>query len=170
MRITDFLPQISVDTGIQVLLGDIEETLETTITSYPLGAMVQTPPPTPPHTTKTDIKLGAADRTDTKEVGQRRYDDGLRGMGKPPWVQPLVQTREGGASHSAPTKEGETSVGPAIRRQQEKVGPAIGNQRRRGNICEGSRWRSQEKVVPAIGANMTLVRPAMAALTVRPDS
>ena len=30
-----FLPQISVDPGIQVLLGDIEETLETKIASYP---------------------------------------------------------------------------------------------------------------------------------------
>ena len=45
------------------------------------GAMVQTPTPPP---TDTDRKLGAADRTDAKEVGWRRRDDGLGGMGKHP--------------------------------------------------------------------------------------
>ena len=49
--------------------------------------------------TKTDRKLGAEVRTDGKEVGQRRWDDGLMGMG--------------------------TSVRPAVRRPQEKVRPAI---------------------------------------------
>ena len=60
------------------------------------GEMVQTPTPPP---TKTDRKLGAAVRTDAKEVGWRRRDDVLMGMG--------------------------TSVRPAVRRPQEKVGPAI---------------------------------------------
>ena len=64
------------------------------------GAMVQTPTPPP---TKTDRKLGAADRTDAKEVGRRRRDDGLRGVGKPPCGQPSAPTGESGASHSAPT-------------------------------------------------------------------
>ena len=41
------------------------------------GAMIQTP--TPP--TKTDRKLGAADRTDAKEVGRCRRNDGLGGWG-----------------------------------------------------------------------------------------
>ena len=41
------------------------------------GAMVQTP--TSP--TKTDRKLGAAVRTEAKEVGRRRRDNGLMGMG-----------------------------------------------------------------------------------------
>ena len=36
------------------------------------------PPPT-----NTDRKLGAEDRTDAKEVGRRRWDNGSRGMGKP---------------------------------------------------------------------------------------
>ena len=52
------------------------------------GEMVQTPTPL----TKTDIKLGVADRTDVKEVGRRRRDDGLRVMGKPPWGQPSAPT------------------------------------------------------------------------------
>ena len=39
--------------------------------------MVQTP--TSP--TKTDRKLGAADRTDTKEVGRSRRNNGLGGWG-----------------------------------------------------------------------------------------
>ena len=45
------------------------------------GGMVQklTPPPT-----KTDRKLGAADITVAKEVGQRKRNDGLGGMGKHP--------------------------------------------------------------------------------------
>ena len=59
------------------------------------GAMVQTP--TPP--TKTDRKLGVEVRTDAKEVGWRKRDDGLMGMG--------------------------TFVRPAVRRPHEKVGPAI---------------------------------------------
>ena len=41
------------------------------------GEMVQTP--TPP--TKTDRKLGAADRTAAKEVGRRILNDGLGGWG-----------------------------------------------------------------------------------------
>ena len=102
------------------------------------GAMVQTPNPP----TKTKRKLRVADRTDAKEVDQRRRDDGLRGMGKPPWGQPSAPTGEGGYSHLDTKEEGETSMGPAIRRPQEKVGPAI-------------------------GAHRTLVRPAITALTVR---
>ena len=70
--------------------------------------------------------MGAADRTDAKEVGRRRRDDGLREMGKPPWGHPSAPTGEGGASHLEPTEEGETSVGPDIWRPQEKAGPAIG--------------------------------------------
>ena len=49
--------------------------------------------------TKTDRKLRAVVRTDAKEVGRRRQDYGLMGMG--------------------------TSVRPAVRRPQEKVGPSI---------------------------------------------
>ena len=52
---------------------------------------------TPP--IKTDRKLGVAVRTDAEEVGWRRQDNVLIGMG--------------------------TSVGPAVRCTQEKVGPAI---------------------------------------------
>ena len=52
------------------------------------GTMVQTP--TPP--TKTDRKLGAAVRTDAKEVGRRIRDDGLMGVGKPPWGHPSAST------------------------------------------------------------------------------
>ena len=59
------------------------------------GAMVQTP--TSP--TKTYRKLGAAVRTDGKDVGQRRRDNGLMGMG--------------------------TSVRTAVRCPQEKVGLAM---------------------------------------------
>ena len=59
------------------------------------GPRVQTL--TPP--TKTDRKIGAAVRTDAKEVGWRKRDGGLMGMG--------------------------TSVRPAVRRPHEKVGPAI---------------------------------------------
>ena len=58
--------------------------------------MVLTPTPPP---TKTDRNLKAAVRTDKKEVGWRRLDDGFMGM--------------------------RTSVRPAVRRPQEKVGPAI---------------------------------------------
>ena len=60
-----------------------------------VGEMVQ--PQTPP--TKTDRKLGAAFRTDGKEVGRSRRDDGLMWMG--------------------------TSVRTAVRRPQENLGPAI---------------------------------------------
>ena len=44
------------------------------------GAIVQTPTTL----TKKDRKIEAADRTDAKEVGRRRRDGRLRGMGKPP--------------------------------------------------------------------------------------
>ena len=60
------------------------------------GGMVQTPTPPP---TKTDRKLGVEVRTDVTEVGRRRRDYGLMGMG--------------------------TSVKPAVRLPQEKVGPSI---------------------------------------------
>ena len=93
-------------------------------------AMVQTP--TPP--TKTDRKLGAAERTDVKEVGRRRRDDWLRGMGEPPWGQTSAPTGEGGASHLAPTEEGETSVGPAIGTHRRRWGQPFGAHRRRVNI------------------------------------
>ena len=75
------------------------------------GEMVQTP--TPP--TKTDRKLGATDRTDAKEVGQRRQNDELGGWGN------ICEV-----SH---------------RRPQEKVGPAIRAHRTRGNIREVSHRR-----------------------------
>ena len=68
---------------------------------------------TNPPPTNMDRKIGVADRTDAKEVGRSRRDDGLRGVGKTMWGQPLEPTGEGGASHLAPTEEGETSVGPA---------------------------------------------------------
>ena len=99
------------------------------------GAMVQTP--TPP--SKTDKKLWEANRTDTKEVGRRIWDDRLRGWGNLPGGRPSATTGEGVASHLAPTEEGETSVGAAICHPQDKVGPDI--------------WRPQEKVGPAIGAH-----------------
>ena len=54
--------------------AETEITAETTVRE---GAMVQTP--TPP--TKTDRKLGAADRKVAKEVGWRRRNDGLGGWG-----------------------------------------------------------------------------------------
>ena len=54
--------------------------------------------------TKTDRKLGEAVRTDGKEVGWRRRDNGLMGMG------PSMRT--------------------AVRRPQEKLGPAIGRPQR----------------------------------------
>ena len=41
------------------------------------GEMVQTPTPT----TKTDRKIGAADRMDAREVGRCRKNDGLGGWG-----------------------------------------------------------------------------------------
>ena len=62
------------------------------------GTMVQTP--TPP--TKTDRKIRAVDRTDAKEVGWRRRDNGLMGMGKPPWGQPSAPIGEVRASHLVP--------------------------------------------------------------------
>ena len=138
----------------QDLVADVAAT-ETVITAEAAvgeGAIVQTP--TPP--TKTDRKLEAADRTDAKEVGRRRWDDGLSGMGKPPWGQPSAPTGEGGASHLAPTKEGETSVGPAIRRPQEKVGPAIGTHR-----TLVSHAITSLKVMSAIDSHKILVRYAM---------
>ena len=63
-------------------------------------------------------------------------------MGKQPWGQPSAPTGEGGARNLAPTEEEETSVGTAIQRPQEKLGPAI-------------------------VAHRTLVRPDIAALTVK---
>ena len=75
------------------------ETEITAETSVCKGAMVQTP--TPP--TKTDRKLGAADRTVKKEVGQIIRNNGLGGCGN---------IRE--VSHS---------------RLPEKVGSAIGANR-----------------------------------------
>ena len=72
-----------------------EETEITAEAAVGEGEMVQTPPPPPPPThthTKTDRKLGAADRTDAKEVGRRRGEDRLRGMGKRLWGQPSAPT------------------------------------------------------------------------------
>ena len=63
------------------------------------------PTTTPAPPTKTDRKLGAAVRTEGKEVGRSRRDDGLMGMG--------------------------SSVRPAVRLPQEKMGPAIGLPQRR---------------------------------------
>ena len=70
------------------------------------GAMVQTP--TSP--TKTDRKLGAADRTDTKEVGRSRRNNGLGEWGN---------IRE--VSHRSPQE----TVGPAIGAHRILVRPAI---------------------------------------------
>ena len=84
------------------------------------GAMVQksTPPPT-----KMDRKLGAAVRTDVKEVGRRRQDDGLMGM--------------------------VTSVCPAVRLPQEKLGPAIGRPQRGQYIeSEGGYLREASRQAP----------------------
>ena len=86
------------DLVADVAEADTEITAEATVGE---GVMVQTPTPL----TKTDRKIGLADRTDAKEVSQRRRDDGLGGMGKHPWGQPLAPKGEGGASHSAPTEE-----------------------------------------------------------------
>ena len=77
-----------------VAAADTDKTAEAEVG---VGKMVQ--PKTP--LTKTDRKLGAAIRTDEKEKGRRRQDDGLMGMG--------------------------TSVWPAVRRPKEKVGPSIGH-------------------------------------------
>ena len=71
------------------------ETEITTEAAVGEGAMVQILTPS----TKMDRKLGAAVRTDVKEVGRRRRDDGLMRMG--------------------------TSVRPVVRRPHEKLGPAI---------------------------------------------
>ena len=81
---------------VDVAAAETEITAEAAVGK---GAMVQTP--TPP--TKTDKKLRAEDRTDAKGVVRRRQDDNLRGVGKPPWGQPLAPTGEDGAIHSAPT-------------------------------------------------------------------
>ena len=120
------------------------------------GAMVKTP--TPPH--QDGHKLGAAERTNTKEVGRRRRDDGLRGMGKPPWGQPLAPTGEGGASHSAPTEEGEKSVGmgkPPWGQPSPPTGEAGASHlapTEEGEISLGTAIRRpQEKLGPAIGAH-----------------
>ena len=72
------------------LVADVAEA-ETEITAEAAvgeGEMVQTP--TPP--TKTVRKLGAADIMDVKELVRSRWDDGLRGMGKLLWGQPLDPT------------------------------------------------------------------------------
>ena len=87
----------------QYLVADVadvaaEETEITAEVAVGEGEMVQTPPPP----TKTDRKLGAADRTDAKEVGWHRRDNRLRRMGKPPWGQPLAPTGEVGDRHLAP--------------------------------------------------------------------
>ena len=73
-----------------------EETVKTAEAEVGVGEMVQ------PQTllTKTDRNLGEAVRTEGKEVGRRRRDDGVMGMG--------------------------SSVRPAVRRPQENLGPAIG--------------------------------------------
>ena len=54
-----------------------EETEITEEAAVREGEMVQTPTPT----TKTDRKIGAADRMDAREVGRCRKNDGLGGWG-----------------------------------------------------------------------------------------
>ena len=87
----------------QDLVADVAEA-DTEITAKAAvgkEAMVQTPSPL----TKTDRKLNAADRTDVKEVGRRRRDHGLGGMGKHPRsIHPHPQEKVG--QPSAPTGEG----------------------------------------------------------------
>ena len=61
------------------------ETKKTAEAAVGEGEMVQKP--TTP--TKTDRKLGAAVRTDAKELGRSRRDDGLMGMGTS--VRPAVR-------------------------------------------------------------------------------
>ena len=147
------------------------ETGKTAEAEVGVGEMVQ-PTPSPP--TKTDRNFGAEVRTEEKEVGQRRRDYGVMGMG--------------------------SYVRPAVRRPQEKLGPAIGSQQRRQYIDleeeylrEASRQapagegaashqapkderetsvgpsirRPQEKVRPDVRRPQDIVRPAIAALTVR---
>ena len=132
------------------------------------------PTTTPPPPTKTDRNLGLAVRTEGKEVGWRRRDDGLMGMG--------------------------SSVRPAVRRPQENLGPAIGRPQRGQYIELEGRYlreairqaptgegaaihqaptderetsvrpairRPQEKVRPAVRRPQEIVRLAIAALTVR---
>ena len=91
---------------------------------------------------KTDIKLGAAVRTDAKEVGWHRQDDGLMVM--------------------------LTSVRPDGRRPQEKVDPAVRRQQRKGKPPWGHPFGAhRRRWGQSSGAHRTLVRPAIVALTVR---
>ena len=89
-------------------MADVEaaETGKTAVTEVGVGEMFQPQPPPP---TKTDRNLGAAVRTEGKEVGQPRRDDGVTGMG--------------------------SSVQPDVRRPQEKLGPAI-RRTQRGKYIE----------------------------------
>ena len=112
----------------QYLVADVSdvaatETYKTSEAAVGEGAMVQTP--TPP--IMTDRKLGAAVRTNENEVGRRRRDYRLMGMG--------------------------TSVGKAIGAHRRRWGQPFNTHRRR--------WGQPS------GAHRTLVRPAIAALTVR---
>ena len=105
----------------QSLVADVAaaETGITAEAAVGKGAMVQTP--TPP--TKADRKLGAAVRTDAKEVGWRRRDDGLMGM--------------------------ETSVGPAIGAHRRRWGQPFGAHRRDYRLSR----MGETSVGPAIGAH-----------------
>ena len=76
------------------------ETGKTAEAEVGVGEMVQPNPPP----TKTDRNLGEAVRTEGKEVGWRRRDDGVMGIG--------------------------FCVQPAVRRPQEKLGPDIGRPQR----------------------------------------
>ena len=81
--------RMAQDSVADVAEAETEITVEAGVRE---GAMVQTP--TPP--TKTDRKIGAADRTVAKEVGRRRRNDVLGGWGN---------IRE--VSHRRPQEKGE---------------------------------------------------------------
>ena len=85
-------PRTAQDLVADVAASETDKTAEAAVGE---GEMVQTS--TPP--TKTDGKLGSEVRTDGKEVGRRRRDDGMVRMG--------------------------TCAHPDVRCPQEKVGPAI---------------------------------------------
>ena len=153
-------------------MADVEaaETDKTAEAAVGEGAMVQTPPPP----TKTDIKLGAAVRMDAKEVGRSRRDGGLMGMGPPcgqpsgahrrRWDQPFGAHRR----DNRLSRMGDTSVKPDVRRPQEKVRLAVRRPQTKGKPLWGQPFGAhRRRCIQLSGAHRTLVRPAIAELTVR---
>ena len=156
----------------QDLVSDVSVT-ETDITAEAAvgeGAMVQTP--TPP--TKTDRKLGEAIRTNAKELVWRRWDVGLMGMGtsvgpaigahRRRWGQPFGAHRR----DDILSRMGETSVWTGVRRPQEKVTTAVRRPQTKGKPPWGQPFGAhRRRWGQPSGVNRTLMRPAIAALTVR---